>query len=162
MNRHQALAHFTRDHVIMLKHARALHAAATTSPQAGLEATRVFQQYWDQVVQGYLTEVERVVQPAITEVSLQGRFNMLSTAMRNAMDELRVTMMEPSFFRASLFTLANALRTYVQYAEGHMLTDLQIHLDDQQLAKIRAQSVAVRKQVRPRSLGNPPTEPTFL
>lgn len=162
MIRHEALADYTRDHLVMLSHAQALHKAASTGPKDGLAAAQRFQRYWTSVMAGYLREVEEILQPRLEEKSLQGRYNMLTTALRNAVDELRVTLMEPAFFRGSLFTLASALRSYVQYAEGHMLVDIQVNHDDAGLAKVRQASLSFRKTQRPNAIGDGRTEPTFL
>jgi hypothetical protein len=159
--RFKALAHYTEDHLVFLSHAKALEAAARR-PAAALPAAKGFFAYWENVVVDYINEMQAVVVPRLAEVSLQGRFNKLTAELREATDGMRVFLLEGPMVAPFLPRVAAALHAYVQYAEGHMLPDLQNNMDDKGLNQVAALSLAHRKRHRPGSVGEPRTEKTYL
>ncbi len=159
--RFQALAQYTADHLVFLSHAKALEAAAR-KPAAALVVAKAYQSYWENVLTDYLNETQSIVMPRLAEMSLQGRYNKLTSELRNATDGMRVFLLDGPMVAPFLPRIAAALHSYVQYAEGHMLTDLQNNLDDAGLNKIADASLAFRKRNRPGSIGEPRTEKTYL
>jgi hypothetical protein len=156
-----ALQDLSRDHAVMLQHAARLLSAASTSPQAGLAASRGFIRYFSESILPHLEEEATFVLPKAEE-GIQGRFSMIEEQLRTGVDELRITLMDPSFFRNSLEAVAKVLRLHVGYCEANLFPDVENDLTAQGSAKLLHERTVFRKQKRPLAIGGNWSEPAYL
>ena len=162
MERHPALRDLSRDHHMVLLHAQRMQKAVATGPKETLASTRAFLQYWSEAVADHFEEEMRYVVPATPEGSLQGRFNMIEEALRTSVDQLRITMMDPQFFRASVLQVIPLLRAHVNFCEATLFEDVQDNVDEAGFAKLGKEMVAFRRQRRPGSIGLQRTEACYI
>jgi len=102
------------------------------------------------------------VVPLTPEGSLQGRYNMIEETLRNAVDQLRITLMDVQFFKASILQVIPLLRTHINFCEATLFDDVEDNIDEEQFATLAPHMVAFRKQNRPGSIGVTRTEPNHL
>lgn len=162
MERHPALRDLSRDHHVILLHAQRMEKAVATGPKEALAASRAFLQYWSEAMPEHFEEEMRYVVPATPEGSLQGRYNMLEEALRNAVDQLRITLMDPQFFRASILQVVPQLRRHVNFCEATLFEDVQDNQDEPSLARLGAEMTAFRRARRPNAIGRIRNEACYI
>jgi len=162
VERHPALRDLSRDHHVVLLHAQRMQKAVETGPKEALAAVRAFLDYWTGPLSDHLEEEMRYVVPRCQEGSLQGRFNMIEEGLRTAVDQLRITLMDPQFFRPSILAVHKQLRTHVNFCEATLFDDVQDTLEDAQAAELAAESLAFRRERRPGAIGTQRSEACFI
>lgn len=161
MKRHLALQDLSRDHHALLMHAQRLTQGADTDPQAALKAARNFLSYWTGACIDHLDEEERFVVPHASDTGIQGRFAMIHEVLREAADGLRVSMMDPTYFRPALRALAEALRAHVSFCEANLFMDVQDHAESRMEA-LGKQMTKFRQERRPQAIGPDAQENCYL
>ncbi|MFO1533816.1 MAG: hypothetical protein ABR562_09045 [Thermoplasmatota archaeon] len=139
-----------------------MQKAVATGPKEAILATRAFLQYWSEALGSHFEEEMRYVVPATPEGSLQGRYNMIEEALRNAVDQLRITMMDPQFFRASILQVLPLLRNHVNFCEATLFEDVQDNVEEPAMAQLGRQMFAFRRERRPGALGLQRSEPSYV
>lgn len=162
VERHPALRDLSRDHHVALLHAQAMQASVGAGPREALAAVRAFLDYWTGPFSDHLEEEMRHVVPRSSEGSLQGRFNMVEEMLRTAVDQLRITLMDPQFFRPSILKVIQGLRTHVNFCEATLFEDVEDALDEAGMAQLGAEATAFRRERRPGAIGLQRTEPTYI
>jgi hypothetical protein len=162
VDRHPVLKDLSRDHHYLLLHAQRLQQAVATGPQEALAASRQFLEYWSNAGTDHFEEEMRYVVPLTPEGSLQGRYNMIEEALRGAVDQLRITLMDPQFFRASIQQLIPLLRAHINFCEATLFEDVEDNMSEEDFAKVGAQMAAFRKQRRPEGIGLNRTEKSYI
>jgi hypothetical protein len=162
VERHPVLRDLSRDHHLMLLHVQRLQKAVDTGPKEALGATRAFLQYWQDALLLHIEEEQQFVVPMTPEGSLQGRYNMIEEGLRNAVDQLRITLMDVQFFRDSIRQVLPRVRTHVNFCEATLFEDVQDNLDEAQMAELGVHMASFRRHRRPGSIGLQRTEPSYL
>ncbi|MEA3190983.1 MAG: hypothetical protein QOD77_1565 [Thermoplasmata archaeon] len=161
MKRHPALQDLSRDHHTLLLHAQRLQQGADTDPQTALKAARNFLSYWTGACIDHLDEESQFVVPQSSDSGIQGRFNMLEEVLREAADGLRVSMMDPTYFRPALRACAEALRAHVTFCEANLFMDVQDRLGDR-IQALGNHMTKFRKERRPQAIGPDAQENCYL
>lgn len=162
MMRHAALQDLSRDHHAMLLHAQRLLAGAERTPQDALNASRSFLSYWTGSVLDHIEEEQFHAVAACTEPAIQGRYAQIHEVLRAAVDQLRITLMDPQYFRATVRQVADGLKSHVSFCEATLFFDLQMNLEEPDLKKLGQTMTAYRRQRRPASIGPNATENCYL
>ncbi len=162
MNRHSALQDLSRDHHAMLLHAQRLAHAADRTPQDALNASRSFLQYWTGSLLDHVEEEQFHAVEAASETAIQGRYAQIHEVLRAAVDQLRITLMDPQYFRATVRSVSDALKTHVSFCEATLFFDLQTNVAEAELKKLGHTMALYRKQRRPASIGPNATENCYL
>jgi hypothetical protein len=162
LERHPALRDLSRDHHLLLVHAQRMTRAVEAGPKETLAAAKAFLDYWSGAGAYHLEEEMRFVVPATPESSLQGRYNMLEEGLRNAVDQVRITLMDPQFFRESVMKVVPLLRSHVNFCEATLFEDVEDNLGEAGLAKLGAEMTKFRRDRRPGSIGTQRSEPCYL
>jgi hypothetical protein len=160
VNRHPAVAGLTQDHQVALLHAQRLAQAAETGPQEALKASRGYLNWHTHVFLAHLEEEQQLL--GFVEPAMRARYQMLEEHVRNCSDELRITLMDPTFFRPAVRNAAAAVREHVAYCEANLIAEVQALLEPAELEALGKRLLAYRKVNRPLSLGSQPTEPAYL
>ena len=160
MNRHPAVLGLTQDHQTALLHAQRLARAAETGPQEALQASRGYLAWHTQVFLCHLEEEEHLL--AHVDHAMRARYQMIEERLRNCSDELRITLMDPTFFRPAVRNAAAAIREHVAYCEANLIAEVQSLLEPEQMEALGKRLLAYRKVNRPLSLGSQPSEPAYL
>ncbi len=160
--RHPVLQDLSRDHHAMLLHAQRLLGAAERSPQDALNASRSFLQYWTGSLLDHVEEEQTYAVAATAETAIQGRYSMLHEHLRSAVDQLRITLMDPQYFRQTVRQVAEAIKAHVSFCEANLFFDLQANLSEADLKKLGHDLMHYRKQKRPASIGPNATENCYL
>jgi len=162
MLRHPVLQDLSRDHHAMLLHAQRLAGAAERTPQDALNASRSFLQYWTGALLDHVEEEQFYAVEKATETAIQGRYSMLHEKLRAAVDQLRITLMDPQYFRQTVRQVSDALKAHVSFCEANLFFDLQENLTEADLKKLGHDMHAFRKQKRPASIGPNASENCYL
>lgn len=160
--RHPALQDLSRDHHAMLLHAQRLLAASDRTPQDALNASRSFLQFWSGALLDHVEEEQFHAVEAATETAIQGRYNQIHEILRAQVDQLRITLMDPQFFRQTVRSVAQALKSHVSFCEATLFFDLQTNVPEPQLKKLGETMTAYRRKRRPQSIGPNATENCYL
>lgn len=161
MNRHDAVADITRDHAVQAEHGKRLEASTRATPQDALKAARAYLEYHRASILPHFEEEELHLVP-LAPGSVQGRFNRSEELVRNATDELRITLMDPSFFRAAILHVGAALREHVAFCESNLIPEVAYNSTPEAFEALGQRMRAFRQRVRPGGVGETRTEPTGL
>lgn len=162
MRRHTSLQDLSRDHHAMLLHAQRLLAAADRTPQDALNASRSFLSYWTGSLLDHVEEEQFHAVEAATETAIQGRYAQIHEVLRGSVDQLRITLMDPQYFRATVRQVGDAIKTHVSFCEATLFFDLQTNVSEAELKKLGHDMTAYRRKRRPASIGPNATENCFL
>ncbi len=162
MIRHPSLQDLSRDHHAMLLHAQRLAHAADRTPQDALNASRSFLSFWTGSLLDHVEEEQFHAVESATETAIQGRYAQIHEVLRGAVDQLRITLMDPQYFRATVRAVSDALKAHVSFCEATLFFDLQTNVPEGELKRLGAEMTSYRRKRRPNSIGPNATENCYL
>jgi len=160
MERDEALADFSRDHLPALRQAKYLRKSGTDEGEyTPGEAAEGFLEFWDDHAELHFYEEEVVILPVLSRNgSITDRENICTMLddhawFRDRVVELEDTLESGNNLEALTTEMGERLKAHAEMEEQEIFEALQDELTDEQLEAIHRRSVRFREKWRPDDIG---------
>lgn len=149
IERHEALAPFSRDHYTGLVQAQHLKKAAESGAVARRKAIAEFVDAWDSEIAEHFADEERLLLELASDADRQ-RLLKEHQQLTDLADQVRGLRRQTDPDAAVVRQIGQALDEHIRWEERELFVRLQDQLSDEQLAELGHQTEPI-EQSRPRS-----------
>lgn len=149
IERHEALAPFSRDHYTGLVQARRLIKSAEDDAVARRKAIAEFVDAWDQEIAEHFDDEERLLMDVMSDDDRQ-RLTREHVRLRSLADEARGLRKQTDPDASRLQDIGQTLDDHIRWEERELFARIQDRLDEAQLAAIGHHTASIEAQ-RPRN-----------
>jgi len=153
IERHEALAPFSRDHYVGLVQAQHLKKAAAADDVARRKAVAEFVDAWDTQIAPHFADEERLLTDLANEADRQ-RLMEEHQQIRTLADKARELRRQTDPATDAVRHIGQTLEKHIRWEEREMFVRLQQELTEGQLASLAQQTEPIEKQ-RPRNACRP-------
>jgi len=153
IERHEALAPFSRDHYVGLVQAQHLKKAADDDDVARRKAVAEFVDAWDTEIAPHFADEERLLTDLANEADRQ-RLMEEHQQIRTLADKARELRRQTDPAADAVRHIGQTLEKHIRWEEREMFVRLQQELTEDQLASLAQQTEPIEKQ-RPRNACRP-------
>lgn len=142
IDRHEALAPFSRDHYTGLVQVQRLRKAADADAVARRKAVAEFIEAWDQEIAQHFNDEERVLMDLLSEDD-RSRLLQEHTRIRALVSQVRLLYKDADPDADALRTISRTLDAHIRWEEREMFGRVQLALDDEQLEALQARTESI-------------------
>jgi len=153
IERHEALAPFSRDHYTGLVQAQHLKKAAESDAVARRKAIAEFVDAWDNEIAEHFADEERLL-PALAGDTDRQRLIAEHQQLTDLADQARVLRRQPDPDAQVVRQIGQTLDQHIRWEERELFVRLQDQLSNEQLAELGHQTEPI-EQSRPRNACRP-------
>jgi hemerythrin-like domain-containing protein len=142
IDRHEALAPFSRDHYTGLVQVQRLRKAADADAVARRQAVAEFIDAWDQEIAQHFDDEERVLLDLLTEAD-RSRLVEEHARIRGMASQARLLRKHADPDADTLRTISRTLDAHIRWEEREVFGRVQLALDHEQLEALQARTAMI-------------------